>query len=130
MAFQNPTRFATTFRGAAGEAYLKDLWEGLGQELAEGQRVSGSPAFIEVSGDLTVLRMPDPREANEPYAVAVLHSASAAPRVFFLEKAEVPGLPHIQAMVAEVTRETRQNWGPLGDVRNASFMERVRAIVA
>jgi hypothetical protein len=130
MAFEDPARFAATFQGESGELYLRRLWDALGADLAPKDRIPSAGASIDVDGGITLLRLPDARQRNEAYAVGVAFG-SDKPRVFFLEKAQIPGLPHILAMVAEVGNESfRRNLGPVDRVDTAGFIEFIRDVVA
>jgi hypothetical protein len=128
MAFEDPSRFAATFRAPTGVTYLQKLWDGLGRELPQETRVSGSTASIELTDEIILLRLPEPCERNEAFAVAVAFGGEG-PRVFLLERSEIPSLPHIRAMVAEVSPNKRSNLGPLDDTDNAAFIARVREII-
>jgi hypothetical protein len=117
LAQSDPRRFASTFEGTGGQAYLRDLWDGLGQSYPADERAASDGASISRHGDVLVLWLPAPRGPNEPYAVAL-----AGARVFALEKGRTPPDPPSTAWLAEFSAGERRNCGLLNACTPEAFV--------
>lgn len=76
MAMNNSDQFLEHFTPPSGRAYFQGIWDGLGLDIPEEERVS-SDGLAVVSHTLKngqqviILTFPEPKESNEAYFLAV-----------------------------------------------------------
>ncbi|HVT81277.1 MAG TPA: hypothetical protein VHM90_11535 [Phycisphaerae bacterium] len=132
MALQKPDRFFSTFGPAGDRAYLADLWNGMGMELPENERVSSDGISSELFGfngyEMLLVTMPAATEPNEAYFVVVVRKGEEC-RVFFLERSGGWGKLALGTMVAELSAGGRRNRGTGPEPLAGNFVEFVRQLL-
>ena len=136
MALQDPMAFLTRLRPGGDPLYLEHLWRGLGQQLAEDERVAHDGIATwhrdatAAAGEMLVLVLPRPERPNEAFFLALAIAPNLSCRLFCLENALDPTTQRPYTVLAEFLPRGRANWGPACAPERAAFVAWIDALSA
>jgi hypothetical protein len=134
MAIQDIERYFKTFSSPGGPEYLEDLWNGLGMELPEAQRIDSHGLNISVHTlknnlQAIAITLPEPQRRNEAYFLAAIRLPNGMGLMIGLERSVHPMTSEVITMLVGWSPQGRMNFGPGPLPTMEAFLEAVSAVV-